>query len=122
MNTNEVAQKLVELCRKGQYTEAQAELYSPDVVSIEPAGSPMERAEGMEAIKAKAQQWENMVEEVHSNEISEPVVAENFFSFAMKSVVTFKGMRKQTIEEICVYEVKDGKVVKEQFFFTPAPM
>ncbi|WP_020531515.1 nuclear transport factor 2 family protein [Flexithrix dorotheae] len=122
MNTNEVAQKLVNFCRKGQYTEAQDELYSKDIVSIEPKGTPTERAEGIAAIKAKAEQWSSMVEEVHSNVISDPVIAGNFFSIAMKTEATFKGMGRQTMEEVCVYEVKNGKVVTEQFFFTPAPM
>ena len=36
---------------------------------------------------------------------------------AMLLDATFKGMGRQKIEEICVYETKDGKIVKEQFFF-----
>jgi limonene-1,2-epoxide hydrolase len=30
---------------------------------------------------------------------------------------TIKGMGRMTLEEVCVYEVKDGKIVVEQFFF-----
>jgi hypothetical protein len=30
---------------------------------------------------------------------------------------TYKGMGRQKLEEIAVYEVKNGKVVKEQFFY-----
>jgi hypothetical protein len=30
--------------------------------------------------------------------------------------VTLKGMGRQHMAELCVYEVKDGKVIKEQFF------
>jgi hypothetical protein len=30
---------------------------------------------------------------------------------------TMKGMGRQKLEEIAVYEVKDGKIVKEQFFY-----
>jgi hypothetical protein len=26
-------------------------------------------------------------------------------------------MGRSTMEELCVYEVKDGKIVKEQFFY-----
>jgi len=31
--------------------------------------------------------------------------------------VTMKGMGRVKMEEVCVYKVKDGKVVSEQFFF-----
>lgn len=31
--------------------------------------------------------------------------------------VTLKGMGRRQMDEIAVYEVKDGKIVKEQFFY-----
>jgi hypothetical protein len=30
---------------------------------------------------------------------------------------TFKGMGRNKMDEIAVYEVRDGKIVKEQFFY-----
>ena len=119
MSTQEVANKLVEYCRTGQFTQAQDELYAENCKSIEPEGTQFPSVTGMDAIKQKAQQWEGMVEEVHSSETSDPIVAGNFFAVTMKNDVTFKGAGRMTMEEISVYEVKDGKVVSEQFFFTP---
>ena len=34
-----------------------------------------------------------------------------------KHHVTIKGAGRTKMDEIAVYEVKDGKIVKEQFFF-----
>ncbi len=48
---------------------------------------------------------------------SEPVVGGNHFSVAMGMDVTMKGGERMQMDEIAVYEVKDGKIVKEQFFF-----
>jgi hypothetical protein len=31
--------------------------------------------------------------------------------------VTMKGQGRMNMDEIAVYEVKDGKIVKEQFFY-----
>jgi hypothetical protein len=31
--------------------------------------------------------------------------------------VTMKGMGRMKMDEVAVYEVKNGKIVKEQFFF-----
>lgn len=121
MTTQEVAEQLVNYCRQGQFTEAQANLYHNDTKSIEPEGSGWPTIEGLEGIKAKAEQWSGMVEEVHGVTISDPVVAGNFFSISMANDVTFKEGGRMLMEEICVYEAQNGKIVSEQFFFTPPP-
>ncbi len=121
MTTQEIANQLVNFCRQGQFNEAQEALYSENAVSVEPEGSQWGKAEGMEAIKAKGEQWANMVDEVHGVSVSDPIVAGNFFSCGMSNDVTFKGMGRMTMEEICVYEVQDGKIVREQFFFPLPP-
>ncbi len=117
MNTQEVANRLVELCRQGNYEQAQNELYCENACSIEPKGAPNERVEGIEAIRQKGKQWEASVEQVHSAEVSEPIVAGNHFSLSMRNEITFKGMGRMKIEEICNYKVKDGKIIEEQFFY-----
>ena len=105
----------------GQYTEAQAALYDENAASIEPEGSPNPNVRGKDALKQKAQQWGEMVEEVHGGEISDPLIAGDYFSISQKMDVTFKGAPRQTIEQVCVYGVKNGKIVLEQFFYTPPP-
>lgn len=122
MSTKEVAEKLVAYCRKGDYETAQRELFADNCVSIEPKGSPNELTEGLEAIIKKGKIFEEMVEKFHSADTSDPIVAENFFSCVMSMDADFKGMGRISMEEISVFEVRGGKVVKEQFFFTPTPM
>ena len=119
MEIHQIAERLADLCRQGQWPQAQEELYSDDVVSIEPPGAPVERIQGREALKAKGQEWAGMVEEVHGVEVSEPHIADSFISYRMKVDTTMKGMGRQQMEEICVYKVADGKIVSEQFFYTP---
>lgn len=119
MNTQEVANQLVALCREGKNLEAVENLYSDNIVSIEPAGAPVERTEGIEAVKAKTQNFYAMVEEIHGGTVSEPLVAGNHFSVNMEMDITFKGTGRTEMNEICVYKVNDGKIVEEQFFFTP---
>ena len=122
MTTQEVAEKLVALCRAGKYEEAYNELYSPDIKSVEPEGSTWPTVQGMAEIAKKGGIWGNMVEEVLESEISDPIVAENFFSITMKSKVKAKGAPEpMRMDEVCVYGVEDGKIVLEQFFYTPLP-
>jgi len=120
MNTQEVANRLTELCRQGQWEQAQSELYADNCASVEPAGGPWpERVEGMDAIKAKGEQFNEMVEEIHGMEMSDPVVAGEYFTCKMDMDVTFKGAPRSQNAELCLYQVQDGKIVLEQFIYTP---
>ena len=121
MTTQEVADKLVGYCRTGQFENAMKTLYGSHIVSIEPKGAPMERVEGFEEVLKKAAFFNDMVEEFHGNEVSDPIVADNFFSCYIKTDATFKEGGRQSMEEICLYQVKDGKIVQEEFFYTPNP-
>lgn len=117
MNTQEVANRLVQLCREGKFIDAVSELYDDNVVSQEPKGTPMERAEGKEAVIGKNKHWVSTVEEIHGGAVSDPIVSGNFFSCTMDMDVTYKDYGRMTMNEVCVYEVKDGKIISDQFFY-----
>lgn len=117
MNTQEVANRLVELCRQGDYETCYKELYAEDCWSIEPEGAPTPPVQGMAAIAEKGKRWNEMMEEFHGSEIGEPIVGDKHFSVTMMMDATFKERGREKMNEICVYEVKEGKIVKEQFFY-----
>lgn len=118
MTVQEIANDLVAKCNQGQWDQVIADHYAQDCVSIEPAGANFpERTEGLDAIKAKGEQWNSMVQEVHGMTVEGPIIGGSHFSCTMKMDITMKGMPRMQNEEICVYEVKDGKIVKEQFFY-----
>jgi ketosteroid isomerase-like protein len=121
MNTQQIAARLVQLCREGKFTQAHDELYAQDAVSTEPAGAssgPLGNAHGMDAIRAKTKAFDAAHETVHGLSVSEPLVAGNFFSITMGMDATRKDGVRYSMEEICVYEVRDGKIVLEQFFYS----
>ena len=116
--TQEVANRLNELFKENKWEQAQDELFAENAVSIEPPGSKgLQSVEGLAAIKKKGEAFNEMVEEFHGAYVSEPIVGGTHIAFAMGIDATYKGMGRQNMEEIAVYEVKDGKVVKEQFFY-----
>ena len=118
MTTQDVANRFHELSQSGQWNQIQEELFADNAVSIEPENSPgLKTVEGIEGIKQKGKQFEESVEEMHGGYTSEPLVAGNHFTVAMGMDVTMKGMGRMKMDEIAVYEVKDGKIVKEQFFY-----
>jgi hypothetical protein len=118
MNPNQIAQRLAELCRQGKWEQAQKELFSDDAVSIEPHASPAfeKETKGLNAILEKGHKFASMTQELHKVEISEPIVAANAIAFKLIMDITMKERPKETWEEICVYQVKDGKIISEEFF------
>ena len=117
MTTQEVANRLVELCRIGQIQQAQTELYGETMVSIEPAGAPVEKAEGLKAVIEKGKQFASMIEERHGGSITDPIVTGKYFSMGMTLDATMKGRGRVMLEEVCIYKVENGKIVLEQFFY-----
>ena len=118
MNIEQVAKRLAELCRKGEYELAQKELFANDAVSIEMEGSPgLGNARGLAAIFEKGRQFNAMLEAVHGGSVSEPVVAGNWFSVSMTLDATMQGRGRVNMTEICVYQVRDGRIAREQFFY-----
>lgn len=117
MNTEEVAQKVVELCRKQAWMEAINTLYANDIVSVEASGmgggSPESR--GIDAVRGKSQWWiDNM--QVHSAKVSGPFVAHDRFVVQYDVDVTDKNSKKRMqMSEVGVYTVKDGKISREEF-------
>ncbi len=118
MTTKDVANRFNELAQTGQFDKIQDELYADDAESIEPPNAPgLKSVKGLAAIKEKGKQFNEMVEEMHGGSSTAPVVGGRFFSVGMTMDCTMKGMGRINMEEIAVYEVKDGKIVKEEFFF-----
>jgi len=117
MNTEEVATKLVEFCRKGEWMKAIDELYGKDIVSVEPRAMENMPAEmrGIDQVRGKTEWWEKNME-VHSAKVTGPFVARDTFVVEFDIDVTEKtsGKRMQ-LSEVGIYKVKDGKVAHEEF-------
>ena len=118
MTTQELANKMVELWRQGKGAEVQETMYAEDVKSIEPNANMFPvLMEGLDAIKSKMTFFQGSIEEFHGMTISDPMVAGNFFSLTWTVDATFIGRGRSTFEEVCVYQVKDDKIVLEHFFY-----
>lgn len=118
MKTTDIARRLVDYCRKADWSKAHDELYANDAVSIEPYATPAFEKEtrGLDAIKAKGKTFDDMVEKIHKITVSEPLIAGNSIAFVLSLDLTMKDKTRMDSPEICVYQVKDGKIVSEEFF------
>ena len=118
MTTQQVADKLVQYCREGKNVDAITELYDDNIVSKEPEGAPRTITHGKTDVMGKTTSWFESVEEIHGGSISDPIVANNHFAVTMDMDVTYKEYGRMPMSEIAVFEVKDGKIVAEQFFYS----
>jgi hypothetical protein len=117
MTTKEIAEQLVALCRQGKFETAHIELFATDAINIEPYGTPAfpKETNGLNALIEKGQKFTAMIEQVHSISVSDPLMAGSSFACAMQLDVTIKGHGRINMTELCIYEVKDGKIISEQF-------
>jgi hypothetical protein len=118
MTTKEIATRLTQLCSKGEWETAQKELYANDAISIEPAATPVSEKEtkGLHAIIEKGHKFQAIIEKTHGLTLSEPLIATNSFAFSLTMDITMKGRKRENMGELCVYQVKDGKIISEEFF------
>ncbi len=113
MEITTIANRLTELCTAGNFPQAQKELYNEDIVSIEVDGS---RLEGLPTLLAKEQSFLDSLEKINLVEFSQPLIAGNYFTVKLTMDINIRNIGQRRVEELCVYQVAEGKIVFEQFF------
>jgi ketosteroid isomerase-like protein len=119
MDTLTIANRLVELCRVGKNFDAMHELYADDIVSVEayPMPDGVREFKGKGAVIAKSEGWAAQ-HEIHGARVEGPLVGGSHFAVSFWFDVTNRpsGQRHQ-MEELAVYQVAGGKIVREEFFY-----
>ena len=118
MTTEEIAKDFYALAQQGKWNEIIDKYFSADAESREPATAVgLPSVKGIDKIKGKGKQWEEMIEEVYGGYCHEPTVVGNHFACAMGVDLKMKGRDREKMDELAVYQVRDGKIVLEQFFY-----
>ena len=118
MTTQEVASRFNELAMQEKWFEIQDELFAENVRSVDPVNSPyMGYAEGKDSVRKKGEAFVKKIEAFHGASTTEPVVGGNHFAVGREMDVTVEGFGRIQINEVMLYEVKDGEIVLEQFFY-----
>jgi len=105
--------QLNDMIRQGKALEAFEKFYAEDVVMMEND----EAFEGKEVNRKREQEFFGNIKELHSAGISATAVSgqhsfcEQFFD------ATFNDGNRVQMEEVAVRTWKDGKVVKERFYY-----
>ncbi len=118
LTTQEVAARFDELAKQELWFEIQDELFADNVRSIDPPNSPyFKYVEGKVAVRKKGEEWVAKIKEVHGTYTTRPVTGGNHFAVGRGMDITVEGFGRIKMDEIMLYEVKDGQIVLEQFFY-----
>lgn len=118
LTTQAVASRFNELAQQEKWFEIQDEFFTENVKSIEPEDSPyFKNAEGKIPVRKKGEEFLKNVEEVHRLHTTQPIVAGNHFAVGRNTDITLKDFGRVQIDQIMLYEVKDGLIISEQFFY-----
>ena len=118
MTTAEVAARFDVLAQQEKWFEIHDELFGEDVRSVESASSPyFPYAEGKENVRRKGEDIIRRVTGFFGATTTTPVVAGKHFTVRRDLDITLEGHGRVQISEIMLYEVKDGRIVLEQFFY-----
>jgi ketosteroid isomerase-like protein len=118
MTVREVAARFHDLAQQEKWFEIQDELFAENVRSIEPPNAKgLPNAEGKAAVRKKGESFVSQIDAVHKSFTSEPVVGGNFFAVGRELDMTVREVGKTQMNEVMLYEVRDGQIVREQFFY-----
>jgi hypothetical protein len=118
LTTQEVAARFNELAKQEKWFGIQDELFADNVKSIDPPNSPyFGYAEGKAAVRKKGEDFVKRIKAAHRRYTTEPVIAGDHFAVGREVDITVQGYGRIQINQIMLYEVKDGEIISEQFFY-----
>ncbi len=117
MNTQQVAQDLVSLCKAGTFEEAGEKYWSDDVLSVEAMGDNPE-SRGKQAAREKGEWW-SAHHDVHDVKVEGPYLNGDEFTVRFVMDVTDKDSgQRMKMDEVALYRLKGGKIAEERFFYS----
>jgi SnoaL-like protein len=118
LTTPEIAARFNKLAQQEKWFEIQDELFADNVRSIDPPNSPyLGYAEGKSPVRKKGEDFVQRIEALHGAHTGEPIVNGNHFAVTRSVDITVQGHGRIQIDQIMLYEVRDGRIVSEQFFY-----
>ncbi|AWX44231.1 hypothetical protein HME9304_01231 [Flagellimonas maritima] len=118
MTTQLIAEKLTSLLREGKFEEIYDTLFDQEKVKhVEPQSPHFPDVTGVNALKEKDSVMAGNIAEVHSMEIGDAITSKDFIALPYKMSFKMKDGNKAELDELIVYQVENGKIILEQFFY-----
>ena len=116
----EIGADLVSLFNAGRAQDVEVKWHAPNIESVEGVGMSM-AWRGRKAVQAKNEWWMSD-HEIHGASAEGPYGGATGFAVKFRMDVETKSTgKRETMEEVAVYTVKNGKIVREEFmYFSPS--
>lgn len=119
MDTRQTANRLVGLCRAKKYLQAIDDLYAEDASSREDHGEAGD-VSGKPAIRGGTEKWLAAFD-LPEHRVDAPLFCGEKFAVRFTGRMVKKdGSAEHQYEEIGIYSVKNGKIVRQEFFYDMA--
>ena len=113
----QIGRELVAMFNRGMFREIEEKFWSPDIVSVEGMGMAWH---GREAVEQKNQGWLAQ-NQILGASAEGPFVGAGGFAVKFRMDVLDKSSGQSTVmDEVGVYQVQNGKIVREEFMYGPA--
>jgi hypothetical protein len=109
-----VANRLASQLRAGKFIEAYNELFDEQAESIDPLYSNEPPLNGIDKLIQREKGFLSKVQ-IKKIAVSAPIIAGEYFTISLKMIFDMSGLER-TIEELCLYKMKNGKILSQQFF------
>jgi hypothetical protein len=113
---HEIANQLKELVGEQKFVDAYEQLFSEDAESIDPLNTSGQPLKGLATLLAREKDFLSRITAIQKITLSEPIIAGSYFTLSLKMSFDVEGQGQTDIEEICLYKVKNGKIISQQFF------
>jgi hypothetical protein len=113
----EIAQRLVVLLKQQQFVQAYQELFNENAESIDPIYHDQPTLKSLTQLIEREKTFLSRTD-IHSINVSEPLLAGNYFTISLSMIFSIAGQEQKKIEELCVYKVEAGKIISQQFFIS----
>lgn len=118
MSIEKIAARLHELVTQGDSETAYRELFAENTVAIEQKFPGFERVEGLDNIRKKGQTMVGAIASINSRSVSESkVMGDHHIALGISLDATLKDGSRMAFSEVALYEVQNGKIISEQFFY-----
>jgi len=115
MGLKELARQFVDMCNQRRNFDVMETMYAADIVSVEGDGT---ETSGKASVFQKSRVWASN-NTIHGERVRGPYFCgdEEFAVHFTFEITRNSGGERVTIEEVGVYTVKGGKIVREVFYF-----
>ena len=118
MSIQTIGNRLVTLLREGKFESIYDELFDAERVRhIEPQSPHFPEVVGVTAIKAKDAAMSEGIAGVNSMTVGDPIFSKDYFAIPYQISLALKDGQEMQLDEIILYQVENGKIVLEQFFY-----